>query len=34
MGSVDFWPDGVFGETIIETRAIMSANSNDLRNVD
>ncbi|WP_294333423.1 DUF3696 domain-containing protein [uncultured Chryseobacterium sp.] len=33
-GSVDFWPDGVFGETIIETRAIMSANINDVRNVD
>jgi predicted ATPase len=33
-GSVDWWPEGVFGETIIETRAIMSANINDLRNVD
>jgi predicted ATPase len=33
-GSVDFWPEGVFGETIIETRAIMSANINDVRNVD
>jgi predicted ATPase len=33
-GSVNWWPDGVFGETIIETRAIMSANVNNLRNVD
>ncbi|PDS26294.1 AAA family ATPase [Flavobacterium branchiophilum] len=33
-GSVNWWPDGVFGETIIETRAIMSANINDVRNVD
>lgn len=33
-GSVEWWPDGVFGETVIEARAIMSANINDLRNVD
>ena len=33
-GSVEWWPEGVFGETIKETRAIMSANINDLRNVD
>lgn len=33
-GSVEWWPDGVFGETVIEARAIMSANVNDMRNVD
>ena len=33
-GSLDWWPEGVFGETIIETRAIMNANINNLRNVD
>lgn len=33
-GSVEKWPEGVFGETVIEARAIMNANINDLRNVD
>lgn len=33
-GSVENWPEGVFGETVIEARAIMNANLNDLRNVD
>jgi len=33
-GSVEKWPEGVFGETVLETRAIMNANINDLRNVD
>lgn len=33
-GSVEKWPDGIFGETVIEARAIMNANVNDLRNVD
>jgi predicted ATPase len=32
-GGVDHWPEGVFGETILETRAIMNANINNLRNV-
>lgn len=33
-GSVDDWPEGIFGEAVIEARAIMNANQNDLRNVD
>lgn len=33
-GSVEKWPEGVFGETVLEARAIMNANLNDLRNVD
>jgi predicted ATPase len=33
-GSVDKWPEGVFGESVLEARAIMNANINDLRNVD
>lgn len=33
-GGVDWWPDGIFGETVLEARAIMNANINDLRNVD
>jgi predicted ATPase len=33
-GSVEKWPEGVFGEAVIEARAIMNANINDLRNVD
>jgi predicted ATPase len=33
-GSVEKWPEGIFGETVLETRAIMKANINDLRNVD
>ena len=33
-GGVSWWPEGVFGETVIEARAIMNANINDLRNVD
>lgn len=33
-GGVDKWPEGVFGETVLEARAIMNANTNDLRNVD
>ena len=33
-GGVDRWPDGVFGESVLEARAIMNANINDLRNVD
>lgn len=33
-GSVEKWPEGVFGETVLEARAIMNANINDLRNVD
>lgn len=33
-GGVDKWPDGVFGEAVLEARAIMNANINDLRNVD
>jgi predicted ATPase len=32
-GGVDHWPDGVFGESVLEARAIMNANINDLRNV-
>ena len=33
-GSVEQWPEGIFGETVLEARAIMNANLNDLRNVD
>jgi predicted ATPase len=33
-GGVDRWPDGVFGESVLEARAIMNANINDLKNVD
>lgn len=33
-GGVEKWPDGIFGETVLEARAIMNANINDLRNVD
>ena len=33
-GNVDFWPEGIFGESVIEARAIMNANINDLKNVD
>lgn len=33
-GSVEKWPEGIFGETVLEARAIMNANLNDLRNVD
>ncbi len=33
-GGVDKWPHNVFGEAVIEARAIMNANINDLRNVD
>jgi len=32
-GGVDKWPQGVFGESVLEARAIMNANINDLRNV-
>lgn len=33
-GGVKWWPEGIFGETIIETRAIYNAQLNDIRNVD
>lgn len=33
-GGVEWWPDGIFGETSLETRAIYNAQLNDLRNVD
>jgi len=33
-GGVDWWPEGVFGETTKETRAIYNAQLNDLGNVD
>ncbi len=33
-GGVQSWPEGIFGETLIETRAIYNAQLNDLRNVD
>ncbi len=33
-GGVDWWPEGIFGETNIETKAIYKAQINDLRNVD
>jgi predicted ATPase len=33
-GSVNWWPEGIFGEAVTEARAIMNANINDLRNVD
>lgn len=33
-GGVDFWPENIFGETAIETRAIYNAQLNDLKNVD
>ncbi|MDN3673942.1 DUF3696 domain-containing protein [Flavobacterium branchiarum] len=32
-GGVDRWPDGIFAETTIETRAIYNAQINDLKNV-
>lgn len=32
-GGVDSWPDGIFSETSIETRAIYNAQINDSRNV-
>lgn len=33
-GGVEWWPEGIFGETTIETKAIYKAQINDLRNVD
>jgi predicted ATPase len=33
-GGVDWWPDTIFSETSVETRAIYNAQLNDLRNVD
>lgn len=33
-GGVNWWPDGLFSETAIETRAIYNAQLNDLKNVD
>ncbi|WP_312075673.1 DUF3696 domain-containing protein [Chryseobacterium sp.] len=33
-GGVKWWPEGIFGETTIETRAIYNAQLNDVRNVD
>jgi predicted ATPase len=33
-GGVERWPEGVFSETVIETRAIYNAQINDLKNVD
>ncbi len=33
-GGVEWWPDGVFGESVIEARKIYNAQVNDLRNVD
>lgn len=33
-GGVDWWPDTIFSETTVETRAIYNAQLNDLRNVD
>ncbi|MDX8568139.1 DUF3696 domain-containing protein [Elizabethkingia sp. HX XZB] len=32
-GGVNWWPDGIFGETNIETRAIYNAQLNDSKNV-
>jgi predicted ATPase len=33
-GGVDWWPQNIFSETSIETRAIYNAQLNDLKNVD
>jgi predicted ATPase len=33
-GGVDWWPDSIFSETSVETRAIYNAQLNDLKNVD
>lgn len=33
-GGVEWWPEGIFGETNQETRAIYNAQINDLKNVD
>ena len=33
-GGVNWWPNGIFGETNIETKAIYKAQINDLKNVD
>jgi predicted ATPase len=33
-GGVDWWPDTIFSETSVETRAIYNAQLNDLKNVD
>ncbi|WP_237275866.1 DUF3696 domain-containing protein [Tenacibaculum ovolyticum] len=33
-GGVEWWPEGVFGETTNESRAIYNAQLNDLKNVD
>ena len=33
-GGVKWWPEGIFGETTIEARAIYNAQLNDIRNVD
>jgi predicted ATPase len=33
-GGVDKWPEGVFGEAVIEARSIINANINDVKNVD
>jgi predicted ATPase len=33
-GGVEHWPRGVFGESVLEARAIMNANLNDLNHVD
>jgi predicted ATPase len=33
-GGVEWWPDGIFSETAIETKAIYNAQLNDLKNVD
>ncbi|WP_278551776.1 AAA family ATPase [Elizabethkingia bruuniana] len=33
-GGVKWWPEGIFGETTIEARAIFNAQLNDMRNVD
>lgn len=33
-GGVEWWPEGVFGETSLESRAIYNAQLNDLKNVD
>ena len=32
LGGVDWWPQGVFGESVIEARAIYNAQLNDLNN--
>ena len=33
-GGVDWWPNTIFSETSVETRAIYNAQLNDLKNVD